>query len=419
MNRPRILYVISRYTYQSTFIVREIEELCSRGWDIAVVSLRPPVFASRLESRALPYRVLHDNYVSVGVIAQTLRVVLTAAPIIFRFVWLVVTAYWRHPSLMSRNLAAVPKAAFYSRMLGHGMYSHVHAHWATVSTSTAMLMSKLSGVPFSFTGHAWDIFCDTTLLPQKIQAARFVLTCTEYNRQHLLGVADGHGYKVHVLYHGLPLHKYEPRRQERLGSTIRLLTVGRWTEKKGFLELVRALGLLRDRDIDFNLHIIAGAGSSSYERSVRNAIAEVAIEDRVTIEPWLPHERVVEAMRDSDILVLPCVRPANGAMDGIPNVLIEALSLQLPVVATRISGIPELVRHGETGLLVEERDPAGIAAAIAWYASHRTEAQDLAACGRRRVEEMFDIDRTTSALEQHFLVGASTPFGRSRVSEQS
>jgi colanic acid/amylovoran biosynthesis glycosyltransferase len=407
MNRPRILYVISRYTHQSTFIVREIEELCSRGWDIAVVSLRPPVFASRSESRDLPFRVLHDRYVSVGVIVHTLRAVFADASIIFRFVWLVVTAYWRHPPAMLRNLAAVPKAAFYSRMLGQGMFSHVHAHWATVSTSAAMLMSRLSGVPFSFTGHAWDIFCDTALLAEKIQAARFVLTCTEYNRQHLLQVADGHGDKVHVLYHGLPLQKHEPRKPDRLGQTIRLLTVGRWSEKKGFLELVRALGLLRDRGIDFNLHIIAGAGSTSYERKVRRAIANLDIENRITIERWLPYERVVEAMRNSDVLVLPCVRPANGAIDGIPNVLIEALSLQLPVVATRMSGIPELVRHGETGLLVEERDTGGIAAAIAWYASHRTEAQDLAARGRRRVEQMFDINRTITALEQHFLTGSS------------
>ena len=107
-------------------------------------------------------------------------------------------------------------------------------------------------------------------------------------------------------------------------------------------------------------------------------------------------------MRESDLFVLPCVKPANGAMDGIPNVLIEALSVELPVVATRLSGIPELIRDGETGLLVNERDPQGLAAALEWCATHMAEMRRLAAEGRRLVERSFDITETISAIERHF-----------------
>ena len=108
-------------------------------------------------------------------------------------------------------------------------------------------------------------------------------------------------------------------------------------------------------------------------------------------------------MRASDLFVLPCVNPANGAMDGIPNVLIEALSVGLPVVATRLSGIPELIRHGETGLLVNERDPQHLAAALEWSTTHMADLQRLAAEGRRLVERNFDISDTISTLEQHFV----------------
>ena len=116
-------------------------------------------------------------------------------------------------------------------------------------------------------------------------------------------------------------------------------------------------------------------------------------------------------MRTSDLFVLPCLTPSNKAMDGIPNVLVEALSVGLPVVATRLSGIPELIRHRETGLLVEERDPQGLAAALIWCAGNLPEMRRLAREGRRLVEATFDITHTISMLERHFegAIGISTP----------
>jgi glycosyltransferase involved in cell wall biosynthesis len=107
-------------------------------------------------------------------------------------------------------------------------------------------------------------------------------------------------------------------------------------------------------------------------------------------------------MQASDLFVLPCIRPANGAMDGIPNVLIEALSVGLPVVATRLSGIPELIRHGETGLLVAERDPQGLADTLQWCETHMTDMRGFAERGRQLVERRFDISETICALERHF-----------------
>ena len=191
-------------------------------------------------------------------------------------------AFGREPRLLARNLSVIPKACFYAAMVRRDGCEHIHAHWATVSTSAAMLMSRVSGTPFSFTGHAWDIFCDTRLLSEKADAARFVLTCTAFNRQHLIDVARVDRDKVHVLYHGLRLPAPADDRAARPSGPLEILTVGRWSEKKGFLDLIEALAVVRDQGVPFKLRIIAGDGSAAYERRVRETIAARALDDRVS-----------------------------------------------------------------------------------------------------------------------------------------
>jgi len=409
-----VLYVISRYTYRSTFIVREIEELAARGWTITVVSLRRPLFAPGCTAADLPYAVVYDRFFKPGVLAAAVATLVSAPLVIGRYIALMVTTLGSDLGLLSRNLAVVPKACLYASRVRRSGCRHVHAHWATVSTSAAMLISRLSGAPFSFTGHAWDIFCDTRLLAEKVDAARFVLTCTAYNRRHLVETAGVDREKVHVLYHGLQIPDRAAARADSMQRSLRLLTVGRWSEKKGVVELIDALAIARDQGLDFGLRLVAGEGSASYERRVREMIAARRLDDRVRISGWLSGDRIDALMRESDLFVLPCVRPANGAMDGIPNVLIEALSVELPVIATRLSGIPELVRHGETGLLVNERDPKDLAKALIWCASHMEGMRAFAAEGRRLVERTFDIAHTISALEHYFETSiAGEPIPRS------
>jgi len=314
-----------------------------------------------------------------------------------------------------RHLSAIPKALYYGQLARADGTRHVHAHWATVSTSAAMLMSRVSGIAYSFTGHAWDIFSETELLPTKIRNAQFVLTCTDFNRQHLLGVAGGPSEKIHVVYHGVQLPEKQSPSPERTTRTAVILTVGRWTEKKGFAELIEALARVRNAGFAFELRIVAGPGSRAYERSVQQSIDDLGLRDRVTTLPWMAQSDVLDLMRQSDLFVLPCVKDSNGVMDGIPNVLIEALSVDLPVVATRLSGIPELVRHRETGLLVEERDTEELAAGIIWCLEHPAEAKHLAEAGRRLVARMFDMNHTISSLEEH-LRNAIARHGRATAS---
>jgi glycosyltransferase involved in cell wall biosynthesis len=406
----QLWYVISQYSYQSTFIVREIAELAARGWSITVVSLRPPVFTPGSSQADLPYQVLHEGFFSANVLCGT-GCAFTSSRwrALAEYVRLVTRTFGPDIRQLIRNLAIIPQACYYAAAIRRERVGHIHAHWATVSTSAAMLISRLSGVPFSFTGHAWDIYCDTRLLAEKGRAARFVLTCTQYNRRHLLESAGIENTKVHVLYHGLHLPTARNLRSSLQNRPIEILTVGRWSEKKGFLELVKALSIIRDHGVDFKLQMIVGKGSSPYERRVRDSIAALGLTDQIRTSGWLPPSQVEAEMRASDLFVLPCVTPAHGGIDGIPNVLIEALSVGLPVIATSLSGIPELIQHGETGVLVRERDPEDLARALVWASSHMGEMQRLGTQGRRLVERKFNIHDTISSLEQHFSEAIQSP----------
>ena len=203
MCERHILYVISRYTYRSTFIVREIAELVARGWMITVVSLRRPIFAPGSNPADLPYTVAYDSFWAADVLAAAVMAFASERRVIFQYIHLIASTFGKDLRLLARNLVVIPKACLYKTVVRRAGCQHIHAHWATVSTSAAMLISRMSGVPFSFTGHAWDIFCDTRLLAEKGEAAQFVLTCTAYNRQHLVEAAKIDQDKIHVVYHGL------------------------------------------------------------------------------------------------------------------------------------------------------------------------------------------------------------------------
>src|SRR5262245_33839763 len=150
MRERRILYVISRYTYRSTFIVREMGELAARGWVITVVSLRPPIFSPEGNPADLPYTVTYHRFWAPVVLAAAGKAFASRPRVILRYIRLMVTTFGKDLGMLARNLAAIPKACLYASLVRQAQCRHIHAHWATVSTSTAMLISEMSGVPFSF-----------------------------------------------------------------------------------------------------------------------------------------------------------------------------------------------------------------------------------------------------------------------------
>ena len=265
---------------------------------------------------------------------------------------------------------------------------HFHAHFAHSPASVAMFASQLSGIPFGFTAHAKDIYTsDPRQLSEKIDSARFVVTCTEYNRNHLLKITKGAATPIHRIYHGTDLSLFNEKKLEQPASPYRILTVARLTAKKGLPTVYRALRMLCDRGIRLQ-HTLIGDGDQ--RKKILSLIKKLKL-DHFT--RWLgtqPHNVVLEHYRQADLFVLGCEVAPNGDRDGIPNVLLESMAMGVPVVATSVSAIPELVEDGKTGLLVPPGSPQQLANAILRLLTEQELRRKVIEAGRARVLQEFD-----------------------------
>ncbi|HEY3020923.1 MAG TPA: glycosyltransferase family 4 protein [Solirubrobacteraceae bacterium] len=288
--------------------------------------------------------------------------------------------------------------------------AHLHAHFAHGATTVTWWASRITGLPFSFTAHARDIWSPAInpggLLARKLRAARFVVTCTEANRRHLQSLAPG--ARVHLVYHGLNDDVSReiataPPPAERNGR-LRVLGVGRLVRKKGFDVLVDACAELRRREVPFEAAIVGPAGDHADE--LRRRIGALGLEGRVSLAGVMDQVRLCEEYRRADVLAQPCRLLADDR-DGIPNVLVEGMACGVPVVATAVSGIPELVSDGVNGLLVPPDDPRALADALQRLWDDRALARRLGRAGADTVRERFDGERLAGRLVELFAGAAA------------
>lgn len=285
-----------------------------------------------------------------------------------------------------------------------GNIRHLHAHFCHGSTTIAMFVSQLSGVPFSFTAHAKDIYLKKlnpgNLLQTKIEKAEFVVTCTEANRIYLKSLCP-EAKSVYRVYHGLDTSFFTPDEDKTPSQPAQLiLSVGRFVEKKGFVHLIKACAILRERGHLFQCRIIGEADEQT--PLIKQLIAEFQLEKIVSLEDGVTHEALKRIYGECTVFVLPCQIVENGDRDGIPNVLVEAMSMKRAVVSTLISGIPELVEHRRNGLLVPQKDPAELAQALEELLNDPVLRTKLGDAARRRVCIHFDSTKTTLALKSLF-----------------
>ena len=267
-------------------------------------------------------------------------------------------------------------------------YTYLHAHFAAYHTELVMALARLTGLPYGFTGHATGIWKDRNLLREKVGGARVVLTCTRHNADHLRRLAPEHAGKVHLVYHGLDFERLPEPAPLPPGATLRVLAVGRLVPKKGFTHLLDAVARLRRRGLDVHLTIL---GDGPERRRLEAQTARLGLADHVTMPGSVPNEAVWTALQASHALAMPSVRAKDGNLDGIPNVVLEAMAVARPVIGTRISGIPEVVLPGETGLLAEPGDAGALADALARLAADRKEAAAMGRRARAFVQEHFDV----------------------------
>lgn len=308
---------------------------------------------------------------------------------------------------------SAPRKVFFKEFLQAGYIAgellrdpetqHLHGHFCHGVTTVTMLAARMSGRPFSFTAHAKDIYLAELnpggLLRRKIHRAAFVVTCTEANKRHLDALHDRGPGHVRTIYHGLDTSLFTPTPETNLAKP-RILSVGRFVEKKGFAYLVDACALLRGRGLDFECLIVGG--DDVYKAQVERRIAEHALEGCVSLRSSVTQEQLRDIYARSTVFALPCQVLDNGDRDGIPNVLAEAMAMQLPVVSTDISGIPEVVRNGVNGLLVPPKDAAALSEAIAALLENPALSNQLGTQARQTILEIFDSSSNTRRLAALF-----------------
>jgi glycosyltransferase involved in cell wall biosynthesis len=410
----RVAYILSTYPYlTTTFIDREILAVQQLGIELVLVSMRrPAAIKVRAEISALTQvtkYLLTAPYVKF--LAAHLHFSLTR-PLAY-LTTLVYLLTRRHPGFSAwiRTLFYFLVGVRAAESLREEKVDHIHAHFADRATVIAMVVSRLLDVPYSVFAHAYDIYASPVMLPEKMDGSKFVATCTAYNKAHLERLDGGRFLgKVHLIYHGLDLSRFQPARTEFVHPATRpndirrqttdnqrplLLSVGQLKEKKGFPYLIQACRLLKDRGYDFVCEIV---GEGPQRAQLEALIGELDLADTVVLHGAVPHPEVIDKYTQATLFALACIPAEDGDRDGLPNVLLEAMAMQVPVVSTRFSGIPEAVKDGLTGLLVPPRDAEAIAEALSRLLDDPHLRHRLGQEGRRQVENSFDIQKNTEKL---------------------
>jgi len=306
----------------------------------------------------------------------------------------------RSPKFLIRALAIVPQAALFARQMQALGVSHVHAHFATHPALSAYVINRLSSLPYSITTHAHDIYVDRAMLEEKMRRASFVVANTRFN-EHLLRqwygpLADA---RVVVIRHGNDLSVFAPRSGSR-SNVFTILCVASLEDYKGHRYLVEACALLAEQGVAFECLLV---GEGPERPALEAQIAARGLQGRVNLLGQQARERVAELMARADVVAMPSVITSTGKMEGLPMAVQEALATEIPVVATAISGIPELVEHEHTGLLVPERDAAALAGALRRVHDDPALAARLGKAGRARVMSACDLHTNVAQLRQLLL----------------
>lgn len=386
----RVVYVVSLFPiWSETFIVREIHALLKAGVDVRIVSLRRPAKDVMVQddARLLLDRVIYPRSWLSGLSVLMTEMVRNPRRTVGEAL-LITGSMWKTPLSLAKTLVTWFRSIGLADDIRALEPDHLHAHWATYPSTAAMLLADRLQRPFSITAHAHDIYLEDHLMAQKLKSARFIATISEYNRRYLRQrYPSARHARIDIVHCGVPPLDELPERKRGRPDVPLLLSVGRHDEVKGFPSLLKACHLLKSRGRKFRCEII---GDGPLRNDIETLLKQLELEDAVQLLGVQPGTVVAEKLREADVFVLASERASNGNMDGIPVALMEAMQMGTPVVSTAISGIPELVENGGTGLLVPPRTPEALADALDRMLGEAMLRERCVAGAKRRVSQEFD-----------------------------
>jgi colanic acid/amylovoran biosynthesis glycosyltransferase len=398
----RLGYVVSRFPrVTETFILREVLAMDELGWPIELFAMRHEREAvAHADARRIERKVHYPS--AWPTLASNLRLMARQPETWARFLSLTVVGNACSGSFLVKSLLVFPIAVAWAGQMQSLGVRHVHAHFGSYPALAALVAAGLQGIGFSFTLHAHDLFADNVMLAEKARRARFVVAISDFNRDWTSSLlAPDTAQRVRVVRCGVDTRAFAftPRRSRTLPHMI--LSVAALRDYKGLDHLIRACALLRN-SVPEQRFVCRIVGEGPERRALQQLIQESGLDDSVLLMGACEEREVRALLENSDTFVLPSVVARNGYMDGIPVALMEAMATGVPVIASRLSGIPELVCDGDTGLLVPSCRADAIHDAILRCWDEPARAAQRAVRARQIVERDYDVNRNARRLAALF-----------------
>jgi colanic acid/amylovoran biosynthesis glycosyltransferase len=398
----KVAYVMSRFPkLTETFVLGEIQAVEELGVEVVLYPLlreREPVVhpdAVRFSARAR-----YQPFLSRAILRSQLAFLRRSPRAYLSTLWDLLRGTWGSLNFFVGAVGIFPKVAHAARLMSAEGVEHVHCHFSNHPAAAGFVIRRLTGIPFSFTAHGSDLHVDRRMLRAKVAEAAFVVAVSEYNRDVIVEECGEEAREKVVLVHcGVDTEFFRPTKVEAKKGPLSILCVGKLHEVKGQTYLVEACRLLASAGIDVSCNLL---GDGPDRGALTRQIADNGLGGRVKILGERDRVQVAALLADAHVLAAPSVPTRSGKREGIPVALMEAMSAGVPVVATRISGIPELVDDEATGLLVPPRDSTALAWALRRLHDDPALRGRLALAGRDKVKREFDVRANAAELVRHF-----------------
>ena len=405
MNAKPIAYIMSRFPkLTETFILREMRELERQGELLLVFPLihtHEPV--QHDEVKQLKANVHFTSFISGGIIAAQWHYFKKSPRRFLHVLFYVLKKTWGSSNLFFGALGVFPKALYFARQSEKAHVKHIHAHFATHPALAALIISEFTGIQFSFTAHAHDIFIRSRLrmLAEKMKKAVCVVTVSHFNKQYLMRLCPGiPEKKIQVVRCGISCEQYRHHKEGASNKLFTILSVAALKPYKGLSHLINACALLAsEKKVSFQCLIV---GEGPERKRLEKLIEKKGVGDTIQLLGGQPHEKVIDLYARADLFVLPSVIAPNGQMEGVPVALMEAMASGVPVITSRLSGIPELVHDARSGILVSPGDERALADAIHRLFQEKEVREQMGHYAQNDMMKEFQLAANVSKLRTLF-----------------
>jgi glycosyltransferase involved in cell wall biosynthesis len=409
----KVAYIMSRFPkLTETFVLYEMLALEQSGARVEIYPLlRERQSVTHPEAERLVRQARFQPFFSPGILYAQWHFFHRNPVRYLTLWWEVLRGAFGSLNFFVGALGIFPKAVRFAYEMERQGVAHVHAHFATHPTVAALIIHRLTDIPFSFTAHGSDLHVDRRMLDRKTDAAAFVVTVSSYNKEVMVRECGERARdKIHIIHCGVDLEVFVASRRERLEPRpLRIICVGSFEEVKGHRYLIEACSHLEKSGVDFQCDLV---GDGPLRQRLQQQVLRACLADRIHFLGKLSRRRVVERLGEADVAVLASVPTPSGKREGIPVALMEAMASGLPVIASDLSGIPELVEHGRTGLLVAPGDSRGLAEALELLAGDQDLRTRMGLAGREKVALEFDLRRNAGILLQRMYEVQTSPRNR-------